>query len=156
MLHTFLLHFFIAIISLICCKICRLYLSILKFGLRLDSFKFFRQTFVIVIPLLSFKEITYVYLLKIPIAHNKNWILWLNCTSARSAPQILSIKGESLFLFFMLCLTYFHFSSRFISKRGGTTISFFIKKMYRPLKQDPVDIHHFLDFQQYIVNLVFL
>ena len=60
------------------------------FGLRLDSSKVFIKALGIVIPFLSFKGITYVYLLKISITHNKKRItlldLLINCISARSAP----------------------------------------------------------------------
>ena len=53
---------------------------------------------------LSFKEITYEYLLKMSITHNKkqNPLLSLpiNCISARSVSQILSVKSECTFLFF--------------------------------------------------------
>ena len=58
---------------------------------------FFEKHLVIVMPFLSFKEITHVYLLKISITHNKKQIPLLNllidCVSVRSASQILSIKG---------------------------------------------------------------
>ena len=44
-----------------------------------------------------------MYLLKISITHNQKRIhllnFLINCTSARSAPQILFIKGEGTFLF---------------------------------------------------------
>ena len=54
-------------------------------------------------PFLSFKRITHVYLLKISITHNKKRIpllnLLINCISEKSAPQILSIKGDCTFLF---------------------------------------------------------
>ena len=54
-------------------------------------------------PFLSFKGITYAYLLQISITHNKNLNLLLNLLinyiSVRSAPQILSIKDDSTFLF---------------------------------------------------------
>ena len=69
------------------------------FGLWLDSFKFFWKALVIGIPFLFFKGITHAYLL----FHNKNLNclldLLINCISARSAPQILSIKGDRTLLF---------------------------------------------------------
>ena len=53
---------------------------------------------------LSFKRTTLGYLLKISIAHNKKHIPSLNlpnnCISAKSAPQVLSIKGK-FFKFFI-------------------------------------------------------
>ena len=55
------------------------------------------------IPVLSFKGKTQAYLLKISITHNKNLIplLYLlnNFISAKSAPQILSLNAEYIFLF---------------------------------------------------------
>ena len=54
-------------------------------------------------PFLSFKGITNADLLKGSITHNKKQIPLLillnNCISARSAPQILSIKVEYTFRF---------------------------------------------------------
>ena len=51
----------------------------------------------------QFKGITHVYFLRISIRYNKKWIpllnLLINCISARSAPQILSIKCEYTFFF---------------------------------------------------------
>ena len=55
------------------------------------------------IPFLSFKGTTQAYLLKISITHNKNLNplldLLINCISAKSAPQILSLNVECTFLF---------------------------------------------------------
>ena len=52
---------------------------------------------------LSFKDITHAYLPKISITHNKKRIpllnLLINWISAKSAPQILSIKSECTFPF---------------------------------------------------------
>ena len=52
---------------------------------------------------LLFKGATHAYLLKISITHNKKRIpllnLLINCISARSEPQILSIKDECTFVF---------------------------------------------------------
>ena len=52
---------------------------------------------------LSFKGITHTYFVKISKTHNNKRIpllnLLINCISARSAPQILSIKGEYTFIF---------------------------------------------------------
>ena len=74
------------------------------FGLPLDLCRIFWKALVIVIPIFSFKGITQAYLLSISITHNKNLIpfikrtLFINCISAKSEPQILSIKGECTFL----------------------------------------------------------
>ena len=100
-LNTFLYYYLATTISLIYYKI-PLYTLIL-FALELDSFNIFWRALVIVLLFLSFIGITHAYLLKISITHNKKWIsllhLLINCISARSAPQILSIKGESVFIF---------------------------------------------------------
>ena len=75
------------------------------FGLQLDSSKIFLESIrVIAMLFLLFKGIiTHTYLLKISIARNKKRIpllnLLINCISARSAPQILSIKGDHTFLY---------------------------------------------------------
>ena len=72
------------------------------FGLWLDSSNIFWKALVIVVPFLSFTEITYASLLKILMAHNEQLIpllnLLINCISARLKHQILSIKGECTFL----------------------------------------------------------
>ena len=51
-----------------------------------------------------FKGTTQAYLLKISITYNKNLNpllnLLINCISAKSAPQILSLDVEYTFLFF--------------------------------------------------------
>ena len=53
---------------------------------------------------LSFKGITHAYLLKMSITHNKKTIpllnLLINYISARSALQILFLKGDCTFLEF--------------------------------------------------------
>ena len=77
------------------------------FGLRLDSSNIFFYSsilpLVIVIHVLSFKRITHGHLLKALIKHNKKRIhlsnLLINCMSARSVPQILSIKTKQNFIF---------------------------------------------------------
>ena len=52
---------------------------------------------------MSFKEITYAYLMKMSRIHNENLNpllnLFIKCVSARSAPQILYIKDEGTFSF---------------------------------------------------------
>ena len=51
---------------------------------------------------MSFKEMTQAYLLQISITYNKKLNpllnLLINCISAKSAYQILSIKGECTFI----------------------------------------------------------
>ena len=73
------------------------------FCLRLDSSNIFWNTFVVPLHFLSFKGITYTYLLKISITHNQKQTslldLFIYCISVRLAPKILSIKGECTFLF---------------------------------------------------------
>ena len=58
----------------------------------------FRNASTILIPLLSFKGTTHVYLLNKSIAHNKYLIpllyLFSDCISSKSTPQILSLKYE--------------------------------------------------------------
>ena len=62
-------------------------------------------------PFLSFKGITHTYLLKISITRNKNLIpllnFLINCISAKSAPQILSLNDEYSFLFFKFSSNWF-------------------------------------------------
>ena len=57
----------------------------------------------ILTPFLSFKGTTQAFLLKISITCNKNLNpllnLLINCISAKSAPQILSLNVEYTFLF---------------------------------------------------------
>ena len=73
------------------------------FGFRSDSCNTFSKVSVTVVPFLTFKAITHAYLLKISIIYNKKQIhllnLFINCISARSAPQILSIKDACNFGF---------------------------------------------------------
>ena len=73
------------------------------FGLRFDLSKIFWKVLVIVTSFLFFKGRTHAYLVQISIIHNKilNPLLNLliNCTSARSVPQILSINSERTFRF---------------------------------------------------------
>ena len=61
--------------------------------------------------------------------------------SARSAPQILSIKGDCTFLIIGLC----NFSGNSLSEIFSFFItasrSFFYQKIYKPLKQDLFDVH---------------
>ena len=68
------------------------------FGLRPDLSNISWKTSTILTPFLSFKGTTQEYLLKMSITHNKNlnhlFNLLINCTSAKTAPQILSLDPE--------------------------------------------------------------
>ena len=56
----------------------------------------FLKKLVIVVPFLSLKGVTQIYLLVMSTTHNKNWNtlfhILIKCISASSAPQILSLK----------------------------------------------------------------
>ena len=151
------------------------------FGLQLDWSKIFWKPLVIVIPILSFKGTTRAYLLKISIICYKKRIIFLNLLinsiSARSAPQILSIKDQRTFRFSNFLIigpcnsltnSWFDILSFLIvppanlfclarvanvSDRARVAAllapKVFLSKIYKPLKQDHVDIHHILDFEQY-------
>ena len=88
------------------------------------------------------------------ITHNKNLNpllnLLINCISARSAPQILSIKGECTFLLLnFLIIGLCNSSANFLLEIFLFSIPLpdvFYQKINRPLKQVHVDIHHILDF----------
>ena len=81
----------------------------------------------------------------------------INCISARSATQILSIKGEYTFLFLnfliiRLCnssanslIDIFLFLIQLLEADLSVSKADFLSKIYKPLKQDPFDIHHVLD-----------
>ena len=73
------------------------------FGLRLDLSKTFWKALAIAVYLLSFRGMIDAYLSEIPITQNKKpnslLNLLINGISARSLPQILSIKGEYTFQF---------------------------------------------------------
>ena len=84
-------------ISLIYCRIHCLYLPIFYLVSDFIHLNFIRKPSVVVISFLSLKGITHTYFnIRIlnPLLH-----LFINCISARSAPQILPIKGEYTFLF---------------------------------------------------------
>ena len=102
-LNTFICHYTAKMISLIYFKIQILYLTICCFGCWLDYFNFSEKWLVNVTRFLSFKAITHAYLLKISKTHTKKQIpllnLLINCISARSAPQIFSIKANFTFPF---------------------------------------------------------
>ena len=69
--------------------------------------------------------------------------LLINCISARTAPQILSPKGECISNFLIIGLCNSSANSLF------EIFPFLIplpEKIYKSLKQGHVDIHHILDF----------
>ena len=80
----------------------------------------------------------------------------INCISARSATQILSIKGEYTFLFLNfliigLCnssansfIDIVLFLIRLLEADLSVSEADFLSRIYKPLKQDPFDIHHIL------------
>ena len=77
----------------------------------------------------------------------------INCISARSATQILSIKGEYTFLFLNFLIIRLCNSSanslifliQLLEADLSVSEADFLSKIYKPLKQDPFDIHHVLD-----------
>ena len=75
----------------------------ITFGLQLDSNKFYLKGLAIEITFLSLTGTTHAYLLKISMTHNKNQkhllCLLINCISVKSAPKVLSLKGEFIFRF---------------------------------------------------------
>ena len=88
------------------------------------------------------------------ITHNKNLNpllnLLINCISARSAPQIFSIKDEctfhfSNFLIITLCCSSANFSLNIISFLIAPP-EVFLSNIYKPLKQVHIDIHCIVDF----------
>ena len=100
--------------------------------------------------------------------------LFISCISAKSGPQILSIKYECIFLFsnfliidlcnssanYLLDIILFLTAPPEADLSGVTRLAKvfngkasdhaseveFYTKIYRPLKQVHVDIHHILDF----------
>ena len=88
------------------------------------------------------------------ITHNKNLNLLLNllinCISAKSAPHILSRKGECTFLLLIFLINGLCNSSAnslleiFLFLIPLPEV-FFTKKIYKPLKQVHVEIHHIFD-----------
>ena len=95
---------------------------------------FLEKTLVILVPFLSFKEITHAYLLKILITHNKKQILWLNLLinyiSTRPAPEILPIQSILFlflnFLIISLCNSSGNFSLDIISFLIAPPTGFFL------------------------------
>ena len=75
-----------------------LYLSIFYFAFFLNHLKCLDMHQQKLYLFLSFKETTHAYLLKLSMTHNKNLIpllnLLINCISAKSTPQILSLNEE--------------------------------------------------------------
>ena len=125
------------------------------FGLQLHSSKTCWKALVIIILFFSFKGIIHVHLLKILITHNEKQIPLLNllisCIPARSATQILSIKGQctfrfSNFLIIALCSSansLLDIKSLLVALIG---LESFYQTIYKLLNQSTFDIHHILDF----------
>ena len=98
---------------------------------------------------MCFKGKTHAYLLKISLKHNKKWIpllnLRINCTSARLALQILSIKDDCNFLFkYFLIIGFCNAFVNSLYEILSFLIrlpQFFYQKICRPFKQVHVDIH---------------
>ena len=88
------------------------------------------------------------------ITHNKNLNtlsnLLINCISARSAPQILSIKGKCTFLLLNFpIIGLCNSSANSLLEIFSFSIplpELFYQKIYRPLTQVHVDIHHISNF----------
>ena len=88
------------------------------------------------------------------ITHNKNLNSLLNLLityiSARSAPQILPIKGEYIFpLSKFLIIDLFNSFANCLFEIFSFLIPLpeeFLQKNYKPLKEVHLDIHHILDF----------
>ena len=72
--------------------------------------------------------------------------LLINCLFARSAPKILSIKGERTFLFSNFLITGLYISSANALLEIISFLTFppeiFYQKIYKPLKHVHVDIYH--------------
>ena len=95
------------------------------------------------------------HLLKISITHNKKRVpllnLLINCIPIRSAPRILSIKGEYTcrfldFLIIGLCNSSANSLLEIILLLIASPEVFFYQKIYKSLNQFNVDIHDILDF----------
>ena len=89
------------------------------------------------------------------ITHNKNinplLNLLISCVSTRSAPQILSIKGDCTFLFLnFLIIGLCNSSADSLFEIFSFLIALpeflFYQKIYKSLNQDPFDINHISDF----------
>ena len=88
------------------------------------------------------------------IIHNKNLKpllnLLINCISAKSAPQILPIKGECTFLLLNIpIIGLCNSSANSLLEIFSFSIplpELFYQKIYRPLMQVHVDIHHISNF----------
>ena len=89
---------------------------------------------------------------KISIAHSKIRIpllnLFINCISARSAPQILSVKDERTFLLLSFLIIGLCNSSAnsLLEIFSMSLLKVFFQKIHKPLKQDSSGIHNTLDF----------
>ena len=93
----------------------------------------------------------------INITNNKNLNLLLSllisCMSAKSAPHILPTKRECTFLLLNFqIIGLFSSSANSLLEIFSFLIvhqKFFCQKIYKPLKQDHVDVNHIWDFWQY-------
>ena len=97
---------------------------------------------------------THAYSLKMFIRHNKNLNpllnLLINSISSRSWSKILSMKNDCTFLLLNfliigLCNASVISLLDIISFLTGPQEIFF-QKIYKPLKQDSIDIHHISNF----------
>ena len=104
---------------------------------------------------LSFKEITHEYQLNILITHNENQIplenLHIIYISVGLVPQVLSVKSEWTFLFSnVLIIGFCKSAANSLFEIFPFLVSlpqnFFYQKIYRPLKEVRVEIHHISDF----------
>ena len=142
--------FFLTMISLIYCKIRCLYLPIL-YLVWFNSSKIFWAALVIAISFLSFKGMTHAYLLQMSMTHNENLKpllnLLINCISAKSLTQILSIKDTFLLLKFLI-IGLCNSSANSLLEIFSLVISLlkvFLSKNYKTSKQVHIDIHHIFD-----------
>ena len=96
LVNVFLYHCMATMISLSNCNFYDIYLPIFYLVYaKTDLIKFWKAL-IIVIPFLSFKRETQVYVLRASMTHNKNRYplsyLLINCVSAKSASQLLFLK----------------------------------------------------------------
>ena len=96
---------------------------------------------------LFFKKIIHSCLLKIPITHRKGrnhkLKFIINCISARSATQILSITGKYTFRFINITRNRFYVTWL----RSLPPVVFYQKN--KPWKQEYLDTHHILFFSKH-------
>ena len=109
------------------------------FGFLFELSNCFWKAPAILTPFLSYKGITQAYLLKKSITYNKSLNpslnLLINCISAQSAPQLLSLDPEQtvLFLKFLIIRLRNFLASCSLNSNGiltpWTTYGLFIKKI---------------------------